>query len=101
MSEELLLPDHLNMILSDFYKTLSDPSRLKIIYSLTKKELCVQEICDINHMNQTAVSYQLRILRGARLVKYRRDGKQIFYSIDDEHVSGIIKLTLEHLLEEE
>ena len=99
MSEELLLPDHLNMILSDFYKTLSDPSRLKIIYSLTKKELCVQEICDINHMNQTAVSYQLRILRGARLVKYRRDGKQIFYSIDDEHINKIVETTIEHIKE--
>lgn len=100
MNEELVLKDDLDYVLSDFYKTLSDPTRLRIIYALTKKELCVQDISDVVNMSQTAVSYQLRILRGARLVKFRRLGKQIFYSIDDEHVAGIINLTLEHLNEE-
>ena len=97
---ELVLNEDTAYILTEFYKTLSDPTRLKIIYALTKKELCVQDISDAVKMSQTAVSYQLRILRGARLVKFRRSGKQIFYSIDDEHVSGIINLTLEHLNEE-
>ena len=97
---ELVLEEDLAYILTEFYKTMSDPTRLKIIYSLTKRELCVQDICNAVNMSQTAVSYQLRILRGARIVKFRRAGKQIFYSIDDEHVSSIISLTLEHLLED-
>ena len=97
---ELVLEEDLAYILTDFYKTMSDPTRLKIIYALTKWELCVQDICNAVNMSQTAVSYQLRILRGARIVKFRRAGKQIFYSIDDEHVSSIISLTLEHLLED-
>lgn len=100
MSKDFELEEDLTYMLTDFYKTLSDPTRLKIIYALTKQELCVQDISEAVSMSQTAVSYQLRILRGARLVKYRRDGKQIFYAIDDEHVSGIINLTLEHLLED-
>ena len=97
---ELVLEEDLAYILTDFYKTMSDPTRLKIIYALTKRELCVQDICNAVNMSQTAVSYQLRILRGARIVKFRRAGKQIFYSIDDEHVISIISLTLEHLLED-
>ena len=100
MQEEFKLDEDLTYILTEFYKTMSDPTRLKIIYALTKKELCVQDISEVVNMSQTAVSYQLRILRGARLVKFRRDGKQIYYSIDDDHVSNIINITLEHLLED-
>jgi DNA-binding transcriptional ArsR family regulator len=87
--------------LSEFYKIMADYTRMKIIYALTKKELCVGELSEIVNMSQTAVSYQLRILRGARLVKYRRDGKMIFYSIDDDHVSDIINTTIIHLGHEE
>ncbi len=83
--------------LTEFYKIMADYTRMKIIYALTKKELCVGDIAEIVDMSQTAVSYQLRILRGARLVKYRRVGKMIFYSIDDEHVGDIINTTIMHL----
>jgi DNA-binding transcriptional ArsR family regulator len=87
--------------LSEFYKIMADYTRMKIIYALIEKELCVTEIAEIVNMSQTAVSYQLRILRGARVVKHRRDGKMIFYSIDDEHVSDIIHTTVTHLEHEE
>ncbi|MBR6515567.1 MAG: winged helix-turn-helix transcriptional regulator [Bacilli bacterium] len=87
--------------LSEFYKIMADYTRMKIIYALIEKELCVTEIAEIVNMSQTAVSYQLRILRGARVVKHRRDGKMIFYSIDDEHVSDIINTTVTHLEHEE
>lgn len=83
--------------LSEFYKNLSDFSRVKIITSLLKGEKCVQDIAKDVDMSQTAVSYQLRILRHARLVKTRRDGKMIFYSIVDEHVLQILEITIEHL----
>ena len=80
---------------------MADYTRMKIIYALIEKELCVTEIAEIVNMSQTAVSYQLRILRGARVVKHRRDGKMIFYSIDDDHVSDIINITVTHLEHEE
>lgn len=95
------LDEGLLLNLSEFYKILSDPTRLKIVYALTKGELNVQQISKTVNMSQTAVSYQLRILRAVRLVKNRRDGKMIFYSMDDEHVEGIINLTIEHLLHED
>lgn len=98
---EYQLDEGLIYTLSEFYKTLSDPTRMKIIHALTVGELCVQDISNVVQMSQTAVSYQLRILRGARLVKYRREGKMIYYSIDDEHVKGIIDLTIEHLNHED
>ena len=87
--------------LTEFYKIMADYTRMKIIYALTKEELCVGDIAEIVNMSQTAVSYQLRILRGARLVKHRREGKMIFYSIDDKHVEDIINTTIMHLEHEE
>lgn len=98
---EYQLDDDMIFMLSEFYKNMSDPTRMKIIYALTVGELCVQDISNVVNMSQTAVSYQLRILRGARLVKYRREGKMIYYSIEDDHVRSIINTTMEHLKHEE
>ncbi len=98
---DIKIEDSLIVNLSEFYKILSDPTRLKIVCTLIKGELNVQSICEKVNMSQTAVSYQLGILRGARLVKNRRSGKMIFYSIDDDHVEGLINLTIEHLSHED
>lgn len=87
--------------LTEFYKIMADYTRMKILYALMHEELCVGEIAEIVDMSQTAVSYQLRILRGARLVKHRRAGKMIFYSLDDDHVSDIVNITVMHLEHEE
>ena len=84
---------------SEFYKVLSDYTRLKIVYLLCNGELCVSEIEEAIGMSQTAVSYQLKMLRQAHLVKYYRKGQNVFYSIDDEHVSKIINMTIEHISE--
>ena len=89
--------DELVLRTAEFYKALSDFSRFKIVYSLKDGEKCVSEIVEKVNMSQTAVSYQLKLLRQMRLVKYRRQGQNIFYSIDDEHVFDIIKLTFEHI----
>ena len=89
--------DELVLRTAEFYKALSDFSRFKIVYSLMDGEKCVSEIIEKVNMSQTAVSYQLKLLRQMRLVKYRRLGQNIFYSIDDEHVFDIIKLTFEHI----
>lgn len=94
--EQLPDDDHI-ITLADMFKLLADMSRLKIVLALLDNELCVCDVCDVTSMSQSAISHQLRILRSARLVKYRKLGKQVFYSIDDSHVSDIIKLASLHL----
>ena len=89
--------DELLLRTAEFYKALSDYSRFKIIYSLMNGEKCVSEVMEEVNMSQTAVSYQLKLLRQMRLVKYRRQGQSKYYSIDDEHVYEIIKLTFDHM----
>ncbi|OFI06678.1 hypothetical protein CLOACE_08330 [Clostridium acetireducens DSM 10703] len=83
--------------LASFFKVLGDPTRIKILYALSLEELCVCDISNILEMNQSAISHQLRILRAARLVKYRKQGKTVFYSLDDQHVQNIFGQGLEHI----
>ena len=75
-----------------FFKMFSDETRLKIIEALVIKEFSVNELAEEVNMSQTAVSYQLRILRDSHIVKYRKDAQNVFYSIDDEHISYLITL---------
>jgi ArsR family transcriptional regulator len=89
--------DEIILKTAEFYKALSDYSRFKIVYSLLEGEKCVSEIVEDVTMSQTAVSYQLKILRQMHLVKFRREGQNKYYSIDDQHVYDIINLTLEHM----
>lgn len=84
---------------ADLFKVFGDPTRIRILYALSEKELCVQEIADELDMTQSAISHQLRILKQAALVKFRRDGKTIYYSLADSHVSTIMKQGLEHVCE--
>lgn len=86
--------------LSNMFKLFADDTRLRIICILIKEELCVCDICEALELNQSTVSHQLQLLRNSNLVKYRREGKQIFYSLQDEHVERIISQALEHILEE-
>lgn len=86
--------------ITEFYKILSDPTRMKIIYLLCQKELCVKDISNLIDMGQTAVSYQLRILKDARIAKNKRQGKKIIYSINDQHVADIITTTIVHMSHE-
>lgn len=87
--------------LSDMFKLFADNTRLRIICSLLNTELCVCDLCELLGLNQSTVSHQLQLLRNAKLVKYRREKKQIFYTLQDEHIEKIIGLSLEHMLEEE
>lgn len=91
--------DELLLRTSEFYKVLSDYSRLKIVHSLLEGEKCVSDIEKEVDMSQTAVSYQLKTLRQVHLVKYVRRGQNIYYSIDDNHVKEIIDLTIIHINE--
>lgn len=83
--------------LSTIFKALSDPTRLRIIYTLSKSPLCVCDIASILDMSQSAISHQLKILRDLCLVKNRRKGKLIIYSLDDDHVFKIFQQGLDHV----
>ncbi|HCL56030.1 MAG TPA: transcriptional regulator [Spirochaetia bacterium] len=85
--------------LSLFLKVFSDPSRIKILSLLAEKEQCVGSISQTLAMTQSAVSHQLRILRQSYLVKHRKEGKKVLYSLSDDHVESILKTSLEHILE--
>lgn len=85
--------------LADLYKIFGDFSRLRMLAALEKGEKCVFEISEELSMTQSAVSHQLRLLRASRLVKCRRDGKEIRYSLADDHVSAIMHIGMEHLME--
>ena len=84
---------------AELFKAFGDPTRIRILYALSEKELCVQDIADELSMTQSAISHQLRILKQTALVKFRRDGKTIYYSLADDHVSTIMKQGLEHVCE--
>ncbi|MBI9108064.1 MAG: helix-turn-helix transcriptional regulator [Spirochaetales bacterium] len=85
--------------LAEFFKVFGDPTRIRILFLLKHGEYCVHDISNLVEMNQTAVSHQLKSLRQARLVKYRKDGKQVFYSLNDSHIDDILAIGLSHINE--
>lgn len=85
--------------LSETFKVLSDKTRVKILFALLIQELCVCEIADLLETTKSAISHQLRILRNMRLVKYRKDGKMAFYSLDDNHITNLFAEGLKHIEE--
>ncbi|MBQ5343986.1 MAG: winged helix-turn-helix transcriptional regulator [Acidaminococcaceae bacterium] len=94
--EQMLEEKHLSTV-SDFFKVLGDETRMKIIYALSRGELCVTDLAIALEMTQSAVSHQLKLLRMASQVKSRRDGKSIYYSLDDQHVIDILNEALTHI----
>lgn len=95
-------PNHEEIeMLSNMFKLFADNTRLRIICSILNTELCVCDLCELLALNQSTVSHQLQILRNAKLVKFRREGKQIYYRLQDEHIEQIISTSLAHILEEE
>ena len=85
--------------LAEFFKVFADSTRMKIIYALMENELCVCDISAIVGTTQSAISHQLRILKQSKLVKYRKEGKVVYYSLDDEHIHEIVKKGSEHIEE--
>jgi ArsR family transcriptional regulator len=82
---------------AELFKAFADTTRIKIISVLTEEELCVGAISELINVSQSAVSHQLRALKSAKIVKPRREGKQMFYSLDDEHIKKIYDMGLEHI----
>ena len=94
MPDEELLYD-----LAELYKVFGDSTRIKILYVLFESEMCVCDIAQLLNMSLSAISHQLRILKQSQLVKSRRDGKSVFYSLADDHVYRIINQGFEHIKE--
>ncbi|MCH3972594.1 MAG: metalloregulator ArsR/SmtB family transcription factor [Oscillospiraceae bacterium] len=85
--------------LAELFKVFGDSTRIKILYVLFESEVCVCDIAQLLKMNQSAISHQLRVLKQSQLVKCRRDGKTVFYSLADDHVRTILGTGMDHLLE--
>ena len=95
--KKLMKPDKVMVDLAATFKVLGDPTRTKIIFALSKKVLCVNEIALLLNISQSTVSHQLRILRNMDLVQCRRDGKTSYYSLDDMHIKTLLKEGLKHV----
>ena len=85
--------------LSDFFKVMGDSTRIQLLWALEESELCVGELAAILDMTKSAVSHQLKVLRTAKLKKKKKRGKNVYYSLNDEHVQTIVKMALEHVCE--
>ena len=94
------LPDEERLMdLAELFKVFGDSTRIRILFVLFEAELCVCDLAEALHMTQSAISHQLRILKGSKLVKSRREGKSVFYSLADDHVRTIIGQGMEHIEE--
>ena len=86
--------------LGTFFKIFGDPSRISILWALSQSEMCVCDLCALLGMKQSAVSQQLKVLKHSRIVKSRRDGKMIYYSLDDNHIERVLNLGMQHIAED-
>ena len=96
---EKLPDDEILYDLAELFKVFGDSTRIKILYALFEEEMNVQDMAQLLKISQSAVSHQLQILKANKLVKYRRDGKAVYYSLADEHVCAIINQGIEHVAE--
>ena len=94
-----LPPDEQLYDLAELFKVFGDTTRVKILYVLFESELCVGDIAQCLNMTQSAVSHQLRLLKACKLVRFRQEGKMVFYALDDDHVRSMLALGLEHIAE--
>ena len=86
--------------MAEMFKVLNDPTRLKIINALLLSEMCVCDIAAVMSMTQPSISHHLKVMRQSELIKYRRDGKMVYYSLDDEHIGLLFQIGLEHAQEQ-
>lgn len=85
--------------IAELFKAFGDPTRVQILSHLQQREMCVGDIAEAVELSQSAISHQLRILKQMHLIKFRRDGKNILYSLADDHVRTILRMGLEHVME--
>jgi len=96
-AQECLIDQDRAVRLAETFKALSDPTRVRILSALLHGELCVYELADTVGASQSAVSHQLRTLREMRLVRFRREGRHVFYALDDDHIYGLFREGLDHV----
>lgn len=95
---EQVMPGEQELLdLAEFFKVFGDSTRIKILYALSQSEMCVCDIATLLQMGQSAISHQLRVLKQMRLVKFRREGKTVFYSLSDDHIQTILAQGMEHV----
>jgi len=94
-----MLPSSLVNDLADTFKALADSTRIKIIFALSEEELCVCDLANLLGLSISAVSHQLGTLRGMKLVKFRKEGKMVYYSLDDRHIENLFAEGLKHVRE--
>ena len=97
---QVLPPDEVLSDLADLFKIFGDSTRIKILYALLRSELCVCDIADLLGLTQSAISHQLRILKHARMVKNRRAGKVVYYSLADDHIKTLFEIAFDHVMED-
>ena len=97
--KKIMPSDDLLFDIAEVFKVFGDTTRMKIISALLEAELCVGDIAEITNSTQSAISHQLRVLKQAKLVKYKKDGKIVYYSLDDEHVSEMYEMATRHIEE--
>lgn len=95
----LMKPEEIFLALAETFKVLGDPTRTKILFALAHEELCVCDVSNLLGLSQSATSHQLRILRTMRLVKYRKAGRTVYYSLDDHHIETLFAEGLDHVEE--
>ncbi|MFQ5796155.1 MAG: ArsR/SmtB family transcription factor [Candidatus Bipolaricaulia bacterium] len=97
--EKQMISEDVAIDLAETFKVLSDPTRVKILFALSKAELCVCDLSTLLGMQDSAVSHHLRLLRALKLVKYRKEGRIVYYLLDDEHIENLFHQGLEHIQE--
>ena len=98
-ARKALSPDREILSLAEIFRTLGDPTRVKLLQALTVQELCVCDLAKLLRVSESATSHQLRVLRSQRLVRFRQEGKMAYYSLDDEHIDTLMKEALRHIRE--
>lgn len=91
-------PEEILFRLAETFRVLGDPTRVRILHALSLEELCVCDIARLLETTKSAVSHQLRLLRSLRVVKYRKDGRIVYYSLDDSHVANLLREGLRHII---
>ena len=99
-AREEMLSEREFLFMAELFKALGDYTRVRILYALSLRELCVCALAEVLDMSQSAISHQLRLLRAAKLVRYRKEGKNVYYALDDDHVRSLVSQGLDHILEE-
>jgi DNA-binding transcriptional ArsR family regulator len=95
-AREDLLDDMLALGTAEIFHVLGDTNRIRILHLLSTREMCVCDLAEATGIEQSAVSHNLRLLRHARIVRFRREGKQVFYTLDDDHIAGLLRQGVDH-----